>query len=174
VRVSLHALAPSRVLILGPSFARACGRWPSLLGQIERRKSAERQRVAVQGAISHLSRVEVRLLTLLWHLASTWGRVGADGVVVPFGLTHEMLGRFVGAERPTVTLAVGQLADEGHIERLHDGSWLLLNDSEEVLRGALGTVEPLPSAVVRARQVRQSARDPPHAAHAGAGAPADV
>lgn len=158
VHFRIVALAPTRLAILGPSFARACGKWPSLLGEIERRKSAERQRVAIHGAIAQLARVEIRLLALLWHLAGTWGRVGSDGIVVPFALTHEMLGQFVGAERPTVTLAVGQLDSEGLIARLDDKTWLLRSGSDTWLNKELGAPPLAPTAVARARQVRSDAR----------------
>ena len=158
VRFGIAALAPTRLAILGPSFARACGRWPALLGEIERRRSAERQRIAIHGAIAQLPRVEIRLLALLWHLAGTWGRVTSDGLVVPFALTHEMLGLFVGAERPTVTLAVGHLDGQGMLARLSDKTWLLCNGSDEWLRDELGRHGPLPSAVSRARQIRGIAR----------------
>lgn len=158
VHSRMVALAPTRLAILGPSFARACAKWPSLLGEIERRKSAERQRVAIHGAIAQLARVEIRLLALLWHLAGTWGRVASDGVVVPFALTHEMLGQFVGAERPTVTLAVGQLDSEGLIARLDDRTWLLRSGSDAWLNEELGHAPLEPTAVARARQVRSEAR----------------
>lgn len=154
VRFRLVALAPTRLAILGPTFARACGHWPVLLGDIERRKSAERQRVAIHGAIAQLPRVEIRLLALLWHLAGTWGRVGPGGIVVPFALTHEMLGQFVGAERPTVTLAAGQLDASGLLKRLDDKTWLLPNGSERWLRNELGHDHDAPSSVGRARQIR--------------------
>ena len=158
VRFGITALAPTRLAALGPNVARACGRWPALLAEIERRKSAERQRVAIHGAIAQLPRVEIRLLALLWHLAGTWGRVTSDGVVVPFALTHEMLGQFVGAERPTVTLAVGHLDAEGMIARLDDKTWLLRPGSDAWLQGELGEDSLLPSVVGRARKIHTPAQ----------------
>jgi CRP/FNR family transcriptional regulator, cyclic AMP receptor protein len=172
VRFRVVALAPTRLAVLGATFARACGHWPVLLGDMERRKSAERQRVAIHGAIAQLPRVEIRLLALLWHLAGTWGRVGPTGVVIPFALTHEMLGLFVGAERPTVTLAVGQLDSAGLLARLDDKTWLLPTGSDRWLRNELGHEDdPLPSAVGRARQIRgasQHVRDEARATRAEA------
>ena len=161
------ALAPTRLAVLGPGFARACGRWPILLGEVERRKSCERQRMAIHGAIAQLPRVETRLLALLWHLAGTWGRMTGDGVIVPFALTHEMLGHFVGAERPTVTLAAGQLGQAGLVTRLEDKTWLLRTGSDRWLFEELGRPDPgLPSAVGRARQVRGAASHTRQAAQA--------
>jgi hypothetical protein len=53
--------------------------------------------------------------------------VTLDGVVVPVRLTHEMIGRLVGAHRPSVTTALTQLTRTGRIRRLPHG-WLLLGD----------------------------------------------
>ena len=152
-RFRILALAPTRLAVLGATFTRACAHWPVLLGDVERRKSAQRQRLAIHGAIAQLPRVEIRLLALLWHLAGTWGRVAAGGVVIPFALTHEMLGQFVGAERPTVTLAVGQLVSSGLIARLDDKTWLLPTGSDRWLHDEL-RVDALPSVVGRVRQIR--------------------
>jgi CRP/FNR family transcriptional regulator, cyclic AMP receptor protein len=166
--VALTALAPTRVLVLGAGFARAVGRWPVLLGAVERRRAAQRDRLAVLGALTQLPRVELRLLTLLWHLSSAWGRVGAEGVVVPFALTHEMLGRFVGAQRPTVTLAARQLEEDGLVRRGSDGGWVLLPESEEALVRTLGPAPSGPSVLARARathgtaESRQDGHAPQH------------
>jgi hypothetical protein len=151
-------LAPTRLAVLGPTFARACGQWPSMLATIERRRGAQRERVAVHGAILQLARVEHRLLALMWHLAATWGRVGSDGIVVPFSLTHEMVGLFVGAERSTVTLAAGELSDMGLLDRQSDRTWLLRDGSDEWLRRELGVATEVPSALGRARRVRRESR----------------
>ena len=59
------------------------------------------------------------------HLADGWGTVTSDGIVVPFELTHELLGRLIGARRPTVTVAVRALEDDRKLLRTDDGSWLL-------------------------------------------------
>ena len=74
------------------------------------RLSERSERLAITQAISQLRRVDRRLLTLFWHLAERWGRVGTDGVVVPLALTHRMLGQLVGARRPTVSSALRELA----------------------------------------------------------------
>jgi hypothetical protein len=70
--------------------------------------------------------VEDRILVLLWHLADRWGRVRPEGVTVPVRLTHEMLGKLVGARRPSVTTAVNELIQREQIARADDGGWLLL------------------------------------------------
>jgi hypothetical protein len=81
--------------------------------------------MALHLAVCHLRRVDTRLLVLLWHLADRWGTVQREGVHVPMRLTHQMLGRLVGAQRPSVTTALKQLSDSGRVIRLEDGTWLL-------------------------------------------------
>jgi CRP-like cAMP-binding protein len=91
--------------------------------------------LALHLAIRCLRRIDVRLLVLFWHLADRWGRVTPAGVVLPLPFTHDLLGRLVGAQRPTVTTALGQLADRGLVSRRADGSWLLgLELPEELVR----------------------------------------
>ena len=46
-------------------------------------------------------------------LADRWGRVTPDGIVVDLALTHELIGHLVGGRRPTVTLALAELAESG-------------------------------------------------------------
>jgi CRP/FNR family cyclic AMP-dependent transcriptional regulator len=80
--------------------------------------------LAVNMAIVHQARVDVRLHMLLWHLAGRWGRVRSDGVVVPLRLTHSVLSELVAARRPTVTSALSELARQGVVRAIREG-WLL-------------------------------------------------
>ena len=47
----------------------------------------------------------MRITLLLWHLAGRWGRVEPGGIRLALPLTHRLLGRLVGAERPSVCQA---------------------------------------------------------------------
>ena len=85
----------------------------------------------VTQAIAHLTRVDDRLLALLWLLAERWGRVVPGGVLVNLRLPHRTLAGMVGARRPSVTTALGQLMTRGDIERRPDGSWLLRGQPPE-------------------------------------------
>ncbi len=139
----------ARVAELDERFARAVGRWPSLAARVQDRLAAQGDRLAVHMAISQLGRVDLRVLALLWHLAERWGRVTPEGVVVPLRLTHAMVGRLVGAQRPTVTLAVGELQVQGALERRDDGTWLLHEASRDRLAPSDALAEPpAPSAAV--------------------------
>ena len=75
--------------------------------------------------IRTLPRVHERVLALLSHLATRWGRVTPDGVALLLPVTHEVLGRLVGAQRPTVSLALTELRNDGLVVRLPGGRWLL-------------------------------------------------
>lgn len=136
---AVTAIEPTTMMVLGPSFARAAARWPSLLVNIHRRLEHQRERLAVQGLIAHFPQAEHRLLLQLWHLATWWGRVTPDGMTVPFKLTHDLLGRLIAARRPTVTLAARELQVQGYVKRGTDGTWILTNASEAAVRALIGT-----------------------------------
>jgi CRP-like cAMP-binding protein len=158
--VRIRAVTPATLGVLGPGVLRATARWPAVMGAIQRRISAEHQRIAARGAICQISRVEVRILALLLLLADDLGSVGPDGIRVPLPLTHEELGCFVGARRPTVSLALKDLADRNLIERADDGTWVLAHAAERYLLDRLADDGP-PARVLfrRAADVRQSAQD---------------
>lgn len=125
--LALHrtVVEPTTLLILGNRFAQAIGRWPGLLGLLLERYGEQVRAASAVGALLQLPHVEDRLLVLLSLLVPTWGSEEPEGTVLPLDLTHEVLGRFVGARRPTVTIAVGVLVEAGYLERRPDRSWLL-------------------------------------------------
>ncbi len=124
-RVSWTVLEPARLGVLGPTFVASAARWPVVTAALLARAVRQSSRAATLHAICQLSRVDTRLLALFWHLAERWGRVGADGVVLPLRLQHESLGHLIGAKRPTVTLALQRLAERGLVQRRDDGTWSL-------------------------------------------------
>jgi CRP/FNR family transcriptional regulator, cyclic AMP receptor protein len=62
-------------------------------------------------------------------------------VHVPLKLTHQLLGRVVGAQRPSVTTALKQLMEEGSVSRRDDGTWLLHGDPPETLERLRSSIE---------------------------------
>ena len=122
------ALTETRAAVLDQRFLLAAARWPQLAEAIFERVAEQQRETAMLAAIAHLPRVEERVEFLLWHLAERWGRVCPDGVHVDLRLTHAALGRFVGARRPTVSLALTQLKERGLVERGPRGTWILLGD----------------------------------------------
>ena len=120
---------PASLALLGRQATVVIGHWPELASAFAARLL---RRVRSQGlllAAANFTRVEDRLLAALWHLASMWGRVGPDGIVLPFRLTHETLARLVGARRPSVTLAMGALKREGRLLRRPESHYVLLGEA---------------------------------------------
>ena len=117
------------VALLDDRFRRAARRWAGLHDVVHAQLSRQRRRASTHLAILHISRVEERILALFADLADRWGRVTPDGIVIDLALTHDVLGRLVGSRRPTVTLALAVLAEDGALVRHRDGTWLLASSS---------------------------------------------
>jgi CRP/FNR family cyclic AMP-dependent transcriptional regulator len=124
--VRWEVLETLEVAVLDRRFQLMCARWPALLNALVGRSIQRCRWLVTQMAIGHVLRVETRLLLVLWQLAERFGTVSSDGVRLPLRLTHDLLGRLVGARRPSVTSALGNLQERGLVER-GDGYWLLLN-----------------------------------------------
>jgi CRP-like cAMP-binding protein len=124
-----------RVVLAGldARFTIAARRWPSLGVVVQRKLCQRADRLAAQSAALQLPRVDDRVLAILWQLAERFGRVRTDHVVMPFRLSHQMIGQLVGARRPTVSLALKDLADAGIVRRGPGDSWLLASSSRERL-----------------------------------------
>ena len=118
---------PSRLAVLDGRFARVACRYPELVAKLIGRTLRRSRWLAILLTISSMPRVDARVQALFWHLADRWGHVTLDGVVVPVRLTHDMIGRLVGAHRPSVTTALSELSRAGRITRLPQG-WLLRGD----------------------------------------------
>jgi CRP-like cAMP-binding protein len=117
-------LEATRLAVLDERFLRQLAAFPRLAGRLFGRSVLRSRQIAVNMAIVHQARVDVRLHMLLWHLAGRWGRVRADGVLVPLRLTHAILADLVAARRPTVTSALTELGREGLVQSVQEG-WLL-------------------------------------------------
>ncbi len=127
---------PTRLAVLDQRITTLIGRRPQLVVNFSGRILRRARSVAYIMAISHHSRVEDKLLVTLWHLASSFGRVTSEGVVIPFRLTHEVLGEIVGAQRPSVTTALGRLQDTHQIKRAAGGGYVMLADPADWVRSA--------------------------------------
>ncbi len=125
VSVRWSVLAEARLAVLDRRVASHLGAYPEITSALVERLSRRSQRLAVTQAISQLNRVDRRLLTLFWHLAERWGRMTVDGVLIPLTLSHRMLSQLIGARRPTVSTALGELVRDEQVRRLDNGTWLL-------------------------------------------------
>jgi CRP/FNR family transcriptional regulator, cyclic AMP receptor protein len=131
-------LAPSTIAVLDDRIEEIACRWPSLMTDIAIRGAAQTGRALLHQAISQLPRVEDRLLALMWSLADSRGIVRKDGVYLPLTLTHEAMAQMIGARRPTVSLGLTALTEQGALSVEQDGR-LLAPDSRDVFGAAEGT-----------------------------------
>lgn len=122
--VGWEILVPTRVAILDPAFVERAARWPPLGAAFAARGIGRAQSFAIHQAIALHTRVDERLLLLFWHFAGRWGRVTPEGIIVRLQLTHAQLAELAGAQRPSITTALGQLRELGLVLREPDG-WLL-------------------------------------------------
>jgi CRP/FNR family cyclic AMP-dependent transcriptional regulator len=127
-------LEPARLAVLDHALIERTAPFPALGAELFSRGIRRAHALAVALAIAHHQRVDERLCLTLWHLAERWGRVTPDGVVVPLPLSHQRLADLVGAHRPSVTTAMGDLARQGKVSRREDGRWLLHGSPPEQLR----------------------------------------
>jgi CRP/FNR family transcriptional regulator, cyclic AMP receptor protein len=122
--VNWRALVPCRVAVLDGAFAERVQPWPQISRALLRRSGRRTRALNVQRAITAQPRLEVRLALLLWHLGSRWGKVEPGGIRLPIPLTHQLLGRLVSAERPSVSHALARLANAGLVTG-HGDEWHL-------------------------------------------------
>ncbi len=127
-------LEPTRLAVLDHGLVVRMTPWPQLGVELFARGTRRAHGLAVALAIAHHQRVDDRLLLTLWHLAERWGRVLPDGIAVPLPLSHQRLADLVGAHRPSVTTAMGDLMRSGAISRREDGVWMLRGSPPAGLR----------------------------------------
>jgi CRP/FNR family transcriptional regulator, cyclic AMP receptor protein len=138
---SFQVLEPTRMAVLDGRFALMLGRHPELTARLVERALRRSRNLAVNMAIVHQARVDVRLRMLFWHLAARWGRVRGGSVLLPLRITHDVLADLAAAQRPTVSSALALLAKEGYV-RSDKSGWLLLGDPPGELLD-LGAAPPL-------------------------------
>ena len=150
-----RVLSPARLALLDREFADRVRPFPQIPRALVRRACRRPVELDVLRAITSQPRLEVRLVMLLWHLATRWGRVEPTGVRLSLPLTHRLLGQLVAAERPSVSHALKRLAQAGLVSGTADD--LHLHDSLESALAALIERAPvLPKrTVVHARRTRR-------------------
>lgn len=130
--VQWSVIEPVQLAVLDRRFVAGAVHWPSLVAEISHRAGHRASGLSLQLALGQIPRVDGRLLLLFWRLAERWGRMTPDGIAVPLKLTHETLGALIAARRPSVTSALGRLAEAGLLRRV-DGGWLLDRSVEDRL-----------------------------------------
>jgi len=120
-----RALSTTTFAVLTPDTTTRMCSFPPIITELTERLVARTRRQLGHQVIAQLAAVEHRILLALWQLADEFGRVRRDGVLVPVPMTHEVLGMLVGARRPTVTGALGVLAERGQVSVERGEGWLL-------------------------------------------------
>jgi hypothetical protein len=109
-------------------------RWPSICRALLLRPVERTRMLATQAAIMSIVGVEQRLHALLWALAERWGHVGEQGVELTLKVHQQVLAEMVGARRPTVSIALGSLSDQGLLSSPAAGRWILEGEPPEIER----------------------------------------
>lgn len=137
--VGWRVVEPTRLAVLDRRFVRIAAHWPTIMTALVARATERAHNLGVMVSIHSLKRVDTRLLAFFWHLADRFGKVTADGVLVPLPLTHRQLALLVGAQRPSVTSALGTLAERGLLRRDDRGNWrLALTDHPDEVALGMG------------------------------------
>ena len=106
-------LEDTELAVLDHGLVQRINPWPQLGVELFARGTRRAHNLAVVLAIAHHQRTDERLLLTLWHLAERWGRVRPEGIVVVLPLSHQRLADLIGAHRPSVTTAMGELVRAG-------------------------------------------------------------
>lgn len=126
--VGWSVVEPTSIAVLDKHFLRVVVHWPPLMTALLARATERTHNLGVMVSIHSLKRVDMRLLAFFWHLADRYGKVTSEGVLIPLSLTHRQLALLIGAQRPSVTSALGLLADRGVLRRNGHGQWLLAGE----------------------------------------------
>jgi hypothetical protein len=126
-----EVLDRARLAVLDAAAAAQIGRVPALLDELFESALRRSRSLAVHAVIEGVHRIDQRLLLLFWHLAEQRGQRSDGKILIPIRLTHGHLARLVGARRPTVTRALGELERAGRLVRGRAGTWVLSGDPPE-------------------------------------------
>jgi CRP/FNR family cyclic AMP-dependent transcriptional regulator len=133
-QVSWHVLQRARLALLDERFQQTmAAAYPQVICRLAGRQSRRCHEQAVTLAIVQLPQLGARLHFTLWRLASRFGYVARDGVVLPLRLSHELLAELVAAQRPSVTHALKELEATGLVARHPTGHWRLAGRAPSTL-----------------------------------------
>jgi len=124
-RVEWEVVNPSTLAVLDLRSSSPLARRPGATSAIVNRAIDRSRFLAMQAAIMSIVGIEERLWILLWALAERWGRPVPGGAEIHLDVPQGILAEMVGARRPTVSQALGELCDRGLLESLGTGRWVL-------------------------------------------------
>jgi DNA-binding transcriptional ArsR family regulator len=120
-----RAILPTTVALLDGTFSRRAEPMPGLTVSLVERAARTTRWLLAKSLVLSAPLIEERLLLLFALLADRWGRVTPEGVRLDLPITHELLAVLCGARRPSVTMALRALTDQGVVARDQGGRWLL-------------------------------------------------
>jgi DNA-binding transcriptional ArsR family regulator len=82
-------------------------------------------------------------LLVFRYCAERWGIETIRGIKIPIRLSHRSLAALIGARRPSITTAIGNLTEQGLIERSEDGTWTFFAADVDPM-AILAGIEDLP------------------------------
>jgi len=128
----------ARIAHLDRRWAARMAPWPEVAAALMDRIMRRQRFLAMHVAVSQMPKLQTRLRVMFWYLADRCGRVTADGVVIDLPLTHEVIAGLIGARRPGVTSALGELQKSGELARRRDGRWVLHGEPPPEIRAETG------------------------------------
>ena len=133
--VGWHVLEPTRLAVLDHGLVARIKPWPQLGVELFNRGTRRAHHLAVALAIAHhhARRGPAAAHALASRRTLGTRRRPTDRGAAP--LDHQRLADIVGAHRPSVTTAMGGLADAGLVSRRDGGDWVLHGEPPEKLRG---------------------------------------
>lgn len=131
ITTSWRVLQTTELALLDGRFLERVAPWPALTAELLARMGRRARWLAVRLTISQHPRVTVRVAYLFWHLAERWGSASPDGAVVPLRITHEEIGRLIGARRPSVSSALAELQRHGLLASDGNRTWRICPNMRE-------------------------------------------
>jgi CRP-like cAMP-binding protein len=154
--VTWEAVEDVAVANLDDAFARDVARWPGVAATLLDRVAERAMVLAAQLAIAKIRNLDARLLCLLWFAAQRWGTMSPDGLAVRLPFSQEVLAELASARRPSVSLSLKRLRDQGIVQCRDPSTWVLSHDA--VVRGctvaeSVGAMTPAIAALSGPRTV---------------------
>jgi CRP/FNR family transcriptional regulator, cyclic AMP receptor protein len=134
--VSADIVAKLQVAMLDRAFALRTARWPEIHAALMQRLLVRSRILSVQSAINSIPRIEQRLEITLWQLGYRFGRVTPEGILLDLPITHLQLAEIVSAQRPSVTIALARLREQGKVTLAARHRWLLRGEPPPRLTAA--------------------------------------
>lgn len=107
----IRALGSSTFAILDDRALRSAAPWPAIQQNLLTLALNRVAELTDTIALMHLSRLSERLHRVLWRLAIRWGEPVTSGRRLPFALNQQDMADLVGARRPSINAAIGELRD---------------------------------------------------------------